>query len=51
MSKSLVLGIIEEELTRLHKEAKESTETSILIMTAHSIGLMQRVKQRIEEEV
>ena len=51
MSKSLVLEIIEEQLTRLHKQAKESTETPVLLMTAHSIGVMQRVKQRIEEEV
>jgi hypothetical protein len=51
MSKSIVLRILDEELDRLHKDIKESTESTVLLMNAHCIGYLQKIYKRIEEEV
>lgn len=46
---NLVLRIIDEELEKLHDTAQATNETHELLMIAHTIGVIQRIKNRIAE--
>lgn len=45
------LQIIEQELQKLHDNARDSKDSSHLLMTAHSIGVVQLIRERIINEV
>lgn len=44
------LQIVEQELQKLHESARDSKESSHLLMTAHSIGVVQLIRERIINE-
>ena len=43
--------MVEEELKLLQQQASECTESSHLMLIAHSISILQKLKQRMEEEL
>ena len=45
------LQIIEQELQKLHDNARDSKDSSHLLMTAHSIGVLQLIRERIKSEI
>ena len=45
------LAIVEQELQKLHDNARDSKDSSHLLMTAHSIGVLQLIRERIKSEV
>ena len=45
------LAIVEQELEKLHETVRDTKDSSHLLMTAHSIGVLQTVRDRIKNEV
>lgn len=45
------LDMVEEELELLQQQASECTESSRLMLIAHSISILQKLRQRMEEEL
>ena len=43
--------MVEEELELLQRQASECTESSRLMLIAHSISILQKLRQRMEEEL
>ena len=50
-TKSDVMRIVKEELDALHDTARDSKDTTRLLMSAHSIGVVQNIRDRIKEEI
>lgn len=49
--KSDILRILQIELDRLHDTARDHKDPHNLLMTAHTIGVMQRIVKQIQNEV
>lgn len=45
------LDMVEEELELLQQQVSECTESSGLMLIAHSISILQKLRQRMEEEL
>jgi len=43
--------MVEEELELLQQQASECTESSRLMLIAHSISILQKLRQRMEKEL
>jgi hypothetical protein len=50
-TKSDILRILQAELDKLHDSARDTKDTSRLLMSAHSIGVVQNIRDRIKEEI
>ena len=45
------LSIVEQELGKLHDTVRDTKDSNHLLMIAHTIGVLQNIRERIKSEV